>query len=60
MKVQNTKIFNCYSAKLAGSLRKQGFKILGTRINMKLPQYDIFLFEDTEELRKAVNTYCQK
>lgn len=54
------KMFDCYSAKLAGVLRKQGFKILGTRINMKLPQYDIFLFEDTEELRKAVDKYCQK
>lgn len=52
--------FNCYSAKLAGFLRKNGFKIVGTTINLKKPQYDIFLFEDTEELRKVVNQYCQE
>ena len=54
------KYFNCYSANLAGYLRKLGFKIVGTRINLKKPQYDIFLFEDTAELRQAVDTYCQK
>lgn len=54
------KYFNCYSAKLAGYLRKQGFKILGTRVNMKKPQYDIFLFEETKELLQAVDEYCQK
>lgn len=54
------KYFNCYSAKLAGNLRKQGFKIINTRVNMKNPQYDVFLFEETEELLKAVNEYCQK
>lgn len=52
--------FNCYSAKLAGYLRKNGFKIAGTTINLKKPQYDVFIFEDTEELRAVVNQYCQK
>ena len=52
--------FKCYSAKLAGYLRKQGFKIVSTTVNLKKPQYDVFLFEDTLELRKAVDTYCQK
>lgn len=54
------KIFNCYSAKLAGYLRKCGFKIIGSRVNLKQPQYDVFLFEETEELKKAVDKYCQK
>ena len=52
--------FKCYSAKLAGYLRKNGFKIVGTTINLKKPQYDIFLFDDTEELREKVNQYCQE
>ena len=51
--------FNCYSAKLAGFLRKKGFKIVGTKVNLKKPQYDIFLFEETEELKKAVDEYCR-
>lgn len=50
--------FNCYSAKLAGYLRKNGFKIIGTKVNMKKPQYDIFLFEDSQQLRELVNQYC--
>ena len=54
-----TKYFNSYSSKLAGYLRQRGFKIIGTAPNMKKPQYDVFLFEDTPELRAAVNDYCQ-
>ena len=53
-----TKYFNSYSSKLAGYLRQRGFKIIGTAPNMKKPQYDVFLFEDTPELRAAVNDYC--
>ena len=59
-KEESMKYFNCYSAKLAGFLRKRGFKILGTTVNYKKPQYDIFLFEDTAELRAAVDCYCRK
>lgn len=54
------KYFNCYSAKLAGFLRKRGFKILGTTINLKKPQYDVFLFEETEKLKQAVTEYCKR
>ena len=43
----NDKIFKAYSAKLAGYLRKNGFKIIGKELNLKNPQYDVFLFEDT-------------
>ena len=50
--------FKCFSAKLANYLKKQGFYIIGTEANMKKPQYDVFLFEDTKELREAVSKYC--
>lgn len=30
-------IFKCYSAKLAGYLRQNGFKIIGTEVNLKKP-----------------------
>ncbi len=52
------KYFDCYSAKLAGYLRQNGFKIQGTRINLSKPQYDVFLFEDTPELREYFDKYC--
>lgn len=52
--------FKCYSANLAGYLRQNGFKIIGKQINLKLPQYDVFLFEDTPELRRVFNEYCQQ
>lgn len=50
--------FKCYSARLASYLRKQGFWIVGTEPNLKKPWFDVFLFEDTPELRKAIDKYC--
>lgn len=55
-----SKYFKCFSSKTAGYLRRQGFKILGTEINRIKPQYDVFLFEDTPELRKAFDQYQQE
>ena len=46
------KFYRIYSSRIAGLLRQRGFKILGVEPNLKKPQYDVFLFEDTEELRK--------
>lgn len=54
------KYFDCYSANLAGYLRKNGFKIVKTRVNMKYPQFDVFIFEDSQELRELVNQYCDR
>ncbi len=45
------KIFKCYSSKLAGYLRQNGFEIIGKEVNLKKPQFDVFLFEDNHELR---------
>ena len=52
--------FKCFSSRLAGYLRQQGFKIKGIETNLKRPQFDVFLFEDTADLRAAVNKYCRK
>lgn len=51
------KYFKCFSSKAAGYLRRHGFKIIGTEINRIKPQYDVFLFEDTPELRAAFDQY---
>lgn len=54
------KYFKCYSARLAHALKKAGFQILGTEANLKKPQFDVFLFEDSEALREVVNNYCKQ
>lgn len=46
-----------FSRKLAVYLREKGFKIIGTEINYKYPQYDVWLFEDTQELFEAILNY---
>ena len=53
------KIFKCYSSKLAGYLRQNGFEIIGKEVNLKKPQFDVFLFEDTEELRRLMAEYSK-
>lgn len=54
------KYFKCYSSQLAHILIKRGFKICGTEPNLKKPWLDVFLFEDTSELRTIVNSYCKQ
>ena len=48
------KIYKVYTRWLALELRKLGFKIIGTDINEYHPQFDVWLFKDTEELHKAI------
>lgn len=44
-----------YTKKLALELRKAGFKLLKTGINENFPQYNTYIFEDSEELRQAIS-----
>ena len=50
----NNQIYKVYTRWLAVELRKLGFKILSTEINEYHPQFDIWIFEDTEQLHKAI------
>lgn len=50
-------IYRIYTKKIAYELRKQGFKIVGTEVNENHPQFDVYLFIDTPELRKALSAY---
>ena len=52
--------FKCFSARMANLLRKRGFWIVGTEPNLKKPWLDVFLFEDTPELREALNELSNK
>ena len=44
-----------YSKNLAYTLRQMGFKIIDVGINEKYPQFDTYIFENTEELNQAVS-----
>ena len=42
-----------YSAWVAYELRNKGFKIKRVEVNPHKPQYDCWVFDETEELQKA-------
>ena len=48
------KYYRIFSADIAGKLCNDGFKYDGTETNKKFPQFKVFLFEDTAELREAL------
>lgn len=49
----NTKTI--YTNKMAYELRKRGFKILEVIPDANKPQFDNYVFEDTEALHKAID-----
>ena len=48
------KIFKCYSSKLAGYLRQNGFEIIGKEVNLKKPQFDVFLLRFLKKLHRPL------
>lgn len=48
------KLYIIYMPRLAAALREMGFKIIKVSPNIKKPQYDVYWFEDTTELRRAI------
>lgn len=49
--------YQIYTKKLANYLCKQGFKVIGTDINNQKPWLNVFIFEDSKELRKEVKKW---
>lgn len=49
-----------YTKRIAYELRQQGFKLLRTGINPNFPQYNTFIFEDSEEFQKALSKCKRK
>ena len=49
-----------YTKRVAYQLRKWGFPIVKVDINPNKPQFDCYLFEDTEELQKALTAITQQ
>lgn len=54
------KEYEIYTSKIAFELRKQGFPILRTGINPRHPQFDTYIFEDSEAFRKAFEQLTKK
>ena len=48
------KLYIIYMPRIAAALRDLGFKLIKTTANIKKPQYDVYWFEDTPELRAAI------
>ncbi len=47
-------LYIVYMPHLAAALKDMGFKIVKVSANIKKPQFDVYWFEDTPELRAAI------
>lgn len=52
--------FKIYTLKLKKYLESLNFKCLGKEPSLKNENYDVFLFEKTDKLEKAINEYLNK
>ena len=50
-------VYNCFSQKLAGFLLTNGFSIIGVKSDLKNTGRTIYLFSDSELLRKSIAKY---
>lgn len=46
--------YRVYTRWLAYELRKAGFEIINTEVNEYHPQFDVYIFKDTEQLHQAI------
>ena len=54
IKANKTNIKRIYKRMIAVELRKRGFNIIGTEPNPYKPEFDVYLFEDTEEFENEL------
>lgn len=52
-----TNNYKVFTLKLARKLCELGFKVVGTAPNAQKPWLNVYLFEDTQELREAIEKY---
>lgn len=50
-----SKYYIVYTKNMAYELRKRGFQIVKTGINRNHPQYDTYIFENSQKLQDAVH-----
>lgn len=53
-------LFSIYMPKVAARLKKMGFTIIKTEPNLKNPKFLVYKFEDTPELRIALDKILRK
>lgn len=51
------KLFVVYTKRFASILCDHGFQLIGTRRDDKKPWLYVYLFQDTQELRQAIDEY---
>lgn len=51
------KDYAVFSLRLTNILANKGFQIVRSKVNYKNPQFLVYYFEDTPELREAINFY---
>ena len=51
--------FTIYSKRLALALREKGFKLIRTGVNQNFPQYNTYIFENSDELQQAIKNQKQ-
>lgn len=54
------KYYYIYTAKMVDNLIEKGFKCLGSKPDFKNPNFQVYLFKNTPELRDAVWNFCQE
>lgn len=52
--------YRIYTRRIALLLRKEGFRIWGVEPNENFPQYNVYLFMDTPQLRDAFYKIANK
>lgn len=60
MMTENTRLYIVYMPRIAAALREMGFKIVKITPHCKKPQFDVYWFEDTKELREALPAAKEK
>lgn len=60
MEVKIMKRCIVYSLRIANELVKMGYEIIETNINIQNPQYRVFFFEDTPEIRAEIAKLARK
>jgi uncharacterized UPF0146 family protein len=56
---KNQGVKKVFSRRLAVFLREHGCKIVGTEVNFKRPEFDVWLFEDDDILHEAFELYSR-
>lgn len=55
-----TQCYKVFTKRLANILCEQGFKVERTEINNQKPWLYVYLFEDSKELRQAIQEFLNK